>query len=63
MKQKQLQHKENNTRLYPRNNSKTKSKRIRAKLPQSPTQVKEMAQAQNVNILHAKQSNAPFPFL
>jgi hypothetical protein len=61
--QKQMYHKESSTLLYPKNDSKTGSRRIRAKLQYFPTQVKEMHIHEMITTAHPTAAQRPFPFL
>jgi hypothetical protein len=62
MIQKQLQHKENTTRLHPQNKPQDILKESEQNYHYFQLNLKKMAQAQSVNILHAKQSDASIQF-
>ncbi len=63
MIQQQLQHKENTTRLYPENNPRKHSEETEQNHYSLQLNLNNLAWTQYVNILHAQQSNASFPFL
>jgi hypothetical protein len=62
MIQKQLQHKENTTRLYPEDNPRKHSEESEQNYYIFQLILNNLATTQDVNILHAQQSDASFPF-
>ena len=62
MIQKQLQHKENTTRLYPEDNSRKHLEESEQNYYNFQLILNNLATTQDVNILHAQQSDASIQF-